>query len=140
MENKEFWDGAEPLQLGRMPRLQVPNLIGSSLKKKLFKNSKHFDFRFLKVPYEKMNCVLYLDIFHKSLPNKQDSVTVVGYPLGGDTISVTKGVVSRIEVCSALIELRQSTLAVTGTDVFVLTNLELDRYHNVHNISCFSYS
>ncbi|XLS55700.1 hypothetical protein HN51_005455 [Arachis hypogaea] len=27
----------------------------------------------------------------------QDSVTVVGYPLGGDTISVTKGVVSRIE-------------------------------------------
>jgi hypothetical protein len=25
-------------------------------------------------------------------------VTVVGYPLGGDTISVTKGVVSRIEV------------------------------------------
>jgi hypothetical protein len=30
----------------------------------------------------------------------QDSVTVVGYPLGGDTISVTKGVVSRIEVLS----------------------------------------
>jgi S1-C subfamily serine protease len=30
----------------------------------------------------------------------QDSVTVVGYPLGGDTISVTKGVVSRIEVTS----------------------------------------
>lgn len=28
----------------------------------------------------------------------KDSVTVVGYPLGGDTISVTKGVVSRIEV------------------------------------------
>lgn len=34
------------------------------------------------------------------LPNLQDSVTVVGYPLGGDTISVTKGVVSRIEVTS----------------------------------------
>ncbi|KAF8725870.1 hypothetical protein HU200_020434 [Digitaria exilis] len=32
------------------------------------------------------------------LPMLQDSVTVVGYPLGGDTISVTKGVVSRIEV------------------------------------------
>lgn len=28
-------------------------------------------------------------------------MTVVGYPLGGDTISVTKGVVSRIEVCFA---------------------------------------
>ncbi|GAU46916.1 hypothetical protein TSUD_402970 [Trifolium subterraneum] len=34
------------------------------------------------------------------LPHLQDSVTVVGYPLGGDTISVTKGVVSRVEVCS----------------------------------------
>ncbi|KAG0474142.1 hypothetical protein HPP92_015999 [Vanilla planifolia] len=32
------------------------------------------------------------------LPFLQDAVTVVGYPLGGDTISVTKGVVSRIEV------------------------------------------
>lgn len=34
------------------------------------------------------------------LPCLQDAVTVVGYPLGGDTISVTKGVVSRIEVTS----------------------------------------
>ncbi|XP_058210339.1 protease Do-like 2, chloroplastic isoform X2 [Rhododendron vialii] len=34
------------------------------------------------------------------LPRLQDAVTVVGYPLGGDTISVTKGVVSRIEVTS----------------------------------------
>jgi hypothetical protein len=32
------------------------------------------------------------------LPSLQDSVTVVGYPIGGDTISVTSGVVSRIEV------------------------------------------
>ncbi|PON57190.1 Peptidase S1C [Parasponia andersonii] len=51
VESKEFWEGAEPLQLGRLPHLQ-------------------------------------------------DAVTVVGYPLGGDTISVTKGVVSRIEVTS----------------------------------------
>ncbi|KAL2556719.1 Protease Do-like 2 [Forsythia ovata] len=51
IESKEFWKGAEPLQFGRLPRLQ-------------------------------------------------DAVTVVGYPLGGDTISVTKGVVSRIEVTS----------------------------------------
>ncbi|KAL7112765.1 hypothetical protein ACP275_04G022300 [Erythranthe tilingii] len=35
-----------------------------------------------------------------SLPTLQDSVTVVGYPLGGETISVSKGVVSRIEVTS----------------------------------------
>ena len=37
---------------------------------------------------------------HHSYGLSQDSVTVVGYPLGGDTISVTKGVVSRIEVLS----------------------------------------
>uniref|UniRef100_A0A1D2A691 PDZ domain-containing protein n=1 Tax=Auxenochlorella protothecoides TaxID=3075 RepID=A0A1D2A691_AUXPR len=34
------------------------------------------------------------------LPQLQDSVFVVGYPVGGDTISVTSGVVSRIEVTS----------------------------------------
>ena len=33
-----------------------------------------------------------------SLPRLQDSVAVIGYPIGGDTISVTAGVVSRIEV------------------------------------------
>lgn len=32
------------------------------------------------------------------LPTLQDAVTVVGYPIGGDTISVTRGVVSRIEI------------------------------------------
>ena len=31
---------------------------------------------------------------------EQDAVAVVGYPIGGDTISVTSGVVSRIEVTS----------------------------------------
>ncbi|MCL7042490.1 hypothetical protein MKW94_029363 [Papaver nudicaule] len=33
-----------------------------------------------------------------SLPALQDAVAVVGYPIGGDTISVTSGVVSRIQV------------------------------------------
>lgn len=32
------------------------------------------------------------------LPRLQDAVAVIGYPIGGDTISVTSGVVSRIEV------------------------------------------
>eukprot|EP00742_Colponemidia_sp_Colp-10_P011005 GILJ01012166.1.p1 GENE.GILJ01012166.1~~GILJ01012166.1.p1 ORF type:complete len:580 (-),score=90.18 GILJ01012166.1:114-1853(-) len=32
------------------------------------------------------------------VPNLQDAVTVIGYPTGGDNISVTKGVVSRIDV------------------------------------------
>ncbi|KAF8729489.1 hypothetical protein HU200_017427 [Digitaria exilis] len=31
---------------------------------------------------------------------RRDAVTVVGYPIGGDTISVTSGVVSRIEILS----------------------------------------
>lgn len=34
------------------------------------------------------------------LPNLEDAVTVIGYPLGGSTVSVTKGVVSRVEVTS----------------------------------------
>ncbi|XP_021848466.1 protease Do-like 9 [Spinacia oleracea] len=34
------------------------------------------------------------------LPALQDAVTVVGYPIGGDTISVTSGVVSRREILS----------------------------------------
>jgi S1-C subfamily serine protease len=33
-----------------------------------------------------------------SLPQLQDRVTVVGYPIGGESISVTEGVVSRIEI------------------------------------------
>ncbi|EYU46652.1 hypothetical protein MIMGU_mgv1a0034322mg, partial [Erythranthe guttata] len=38
-----------------------------------------------------------------SLPTLQDSVTVVGYPLGGETISVSKGVVSRIEILAIIL-------------------------------------
>ena len=32
------------------------------------------------------------------LPQLQDTVTVMGYPLGGDKLSITEGVVSRIEI------------------------------------------
>ena len=32
------------------------------------------------------------------LPRLEDAVAVVGYPVGGDTLSVTRGVVSRIEI------------------------------------------
>ncbi|XP_027922456.1 protease Do-like 10, mitochondrial [Vigna unguiculata] len=48
IENEEFWDGMNPLELGDVPFLQ-------------------------------------------------EAVAVVGYPQGGDNISVTKGVVSRVE-------------------------------------------
>ena len=36
--------------------------------------------------------------FADALPRLQDEVAVVGYPVGGDTVSITAGVVSRIEV------------------------------------------
>lgn len=35
--------------------------------------------------------------FGKEIPFLQDEVTVIGYPIGGDNISVTQGVVSRVE-------------------------------------------
>ena len=34
----------------------------------------------------------------KKVPHLEDSVLCVGFPVGGDTISVTSGVVSRVEV------------------------------------------
>lgn len=36
------------------------------------------------------------------LPALRDAITVVGYPIGGDTVSVTSGIVSRIEILSYL--------------------------------------
>jgi S1-C subfamily serine protease len=33
-----------------------------------------------------------------SVPNLEDNVTVVGYPTGGSNISITKGIVSRIDM------------------------------------------
>lgn len=35
--------------------------------------------------------------FSKSLPHLEDEVRVIGYPIGGDRLSVTRGVVSRID-------------------------------------------
>jgi hypothetical protein len=37
------------------------------------------------------------------LPAMQESVMVVGFPTGGDNVCVTKGVVSRIDRCEALL-------------------------------------
>ncbi|MCD7459804.1 hypothetical protein HAX54_042019 [Datura stramonium] len=47
------------------------------------------------------------------LPALQDAVTVVGYPIGGDTISVTSGVVSRIEILS-YVHVSTSSLWIAG--------------------------
>jgi S1-C subfamily serine protease len=43
-------------------------------------------------------CSLALFSIYFQLQQLQDDVTVVGYPTGGDNISVTGGVVSRIEL------------------------------------------
>ena len=43
----------------------------------------------------------YMDLFAMPLgplPALQDEVEVLGYPAGGDSLSITKGVVSRIEM------------------------------------------
>ena len=36
-----------------------------------------------------------------AVPNLYDNVMVIGYPLGGDNISVTRGVVSRFVACNS---------------------------------------
>jgi len=51
-----------------------------------------------------------------SLPALQDAVTVVGYPIGGDTISVTSGVVSRIEILSYV----HGSTELLGLQVFTI--------------------
>jgi hypothetical protein len=51
-----------------------------------------------------------------SLPALQDAVTVVGYPIGGDTISVTSGVVSRIEILSYV----HGSTELLGLQVFII--------------------
>lgn len=48
----------------------------------------------------------------------KDSVTVVGYPLGGDTISVTKGVVSRIEVWYIKLDVKHHFICVKSISLF----------------------
>ncbi|CAO2144641.1 unnamed protein product [Urochloa humidicola] len=57
-----------------------------------------------------------------ALPALQDAITVVGYPIGGDTISVTSGVVSRIQT------LRYSVLASSE-----LLSLQIDAAINYGN-------
>lgn len=59
-----------------------------------------FYFLYYELLYERnsVNSVGHAKCLSSVSLNGQDAVTVVGYPLGGDTISVTKGVVSRIEV------------------------------------------
>lgn len=76
VEDDEFWKDVEPLRFGSLPHLQVA---------------------YVSVLRLKTTRMSFLLLIHLSF-YVQDDVTVVGYPVGGDTISVTSGVVSRIEV------------------------------------------
>ena len=72
------------------------------------------------------------------LPALQDAVTVVGYPIGGDTISVTSGVVSRMEILSYV----HGSTELLGLQVVGYT-YSLCLMHFVHTfllvINCFLY-
>ena len=54
----------------------------------------------------------------KKVPHLEESVLCVGFPVGGDTISVTSGVVSRVEVmtyaaaCSELLGIQPLGLLI----------------------------
>jgi len=52
------------------------------------------------------------------LPKLQDTVTVIGFPLGGDKLSITEGVVSRIEV----IPYTQSSKKLLGVQIDAAIN------------------
>mmetsp|Transcript_74603 Transcript_74603/g.131957 ORF Transcript_74603/g.131957 Transcript_74603/m.131957 type:complete len:555 (-) Transcript_74603:132-1796(-) len=54
----------------------------------------------------------------QDLPDLQDSVSVVGYPTGGENLSVTQGVVSRID----LVEYAQSGTVLLGIQIDAAIN------------------
>eukprot|EP00442_Polarella_glacialis_P053256 CAMPEP_0115119562 /NCGR_PEP_ID=MMETSP0227-20121206/45164_1 /TAXON_ID=89957 /ORGANISM="Polarella glacialis, Strain CCMP 1383" /LENGTH=583 /DNA_ID=CAMNT_0002521053 /DNA_START=107 /DNA_END=1857 /DNA_ORIENTATION=- len=58
-----------------------------------------------------------LDIF-PGLPKLQDDVRVIGYPTGGESLSVTQGVVSRID----LVEYAQSGMVLLGIQIDAAIN------------------
>jgi len=55
---------------------------------------------------------------YQGLPDLQDGVSVVGYPTGGDNLSVTQGVVSRID----LVEYAQSGIVLLGIQIDAAIN------------------
>eukprot|EP00929_Paragymnodinium_shiwhaense_P044014 TRINITY_DN22582_c0_g1_i1.p1 TRINITY_DN22582_c0_g1~~TRINITY_DN22582_c0_g1_i1.p1 ORF type:complete len:569 (+),score=108.25 TRINITY_DN22582_c0_g1_i1:183-1889(+) len=61
-----------------------------------------------------------LSPFHlaKELPDLQDAVWVLGYPMGGESISVTQGVVSRVD----LVEYAQSGNQLLGVQIDAAIN------------------
>lgn len=67
------------------------------------------------------------------LPALQDAVTVVGYPIGGDTISVTSGVVSRMEILSYV----HGSTELLGLQVIIF--LTLSSIYTIETFQCLTY-
>ena len=89
VKDKAFWEGVQPLSFGPLPRLQVCCPRAAVL--------MHIH---IPAVHDHRCTVAYGAAYKSWCDLMQDAVAVVGYPIGGDTISVTSGVVSRIEVTS----------------------------------------
>lgn len=76
------------------------------------------------------------------LPALQDAVTVVGYPIGGYTISVTSGVVSRIEILSYVhVSTELLGLQVMFRSFFLFAILSLIYRTDLCSVSgCYSFN
>ncbi len=61
-----------------------------------------------KEPFADVPCLQ----FHESVPNLEDEVRAIGYPIGGNRLSVTRGIVSRIDTISYAHAHSHSHLAV----------------------------
>ena len=69
------------------------------------------------------------------LPQLDENVTCVGYPLGGDNISVTRGVVSRIDVShEALLRIQIDAAINPGNSCAATAPLEAGRARARRNV------
>lgn len=73
------------------------------------------------------------------LPALQDAVTVVGYPIGGDTISVTSGVVSRMEILSYVHGSTELLGMQVGYTICLLVSYDETINHLILSLTVFSW-
>ncbi|KAL5183298.1 Protease Do-like 9 [Glycine soja] len=121
VDDDEFWQGMSPVEFGELPTLQdAVTVVGYPIGGDTISVTSGVVSRIEILSYVHGSTeLLGLQLIEKlkilisssylisisflefgELPTLQDAVTVVGYPIGGDTISVTSGVVSRIEILS----------------------------------------
>ena len=79
-------------------------------------------------------CIAEHDVHNCRHHSLQDAVAVVGYPIGGDTISVTSGVVSRIEVTSYV----HGSTELLGVQIDAAINSGNSGEHCPNAVNCWS--